>query len=96
MTRSIGDHIARPLGVIWDPDVDAIEIRQKFWMLIIGSDGIFDWVNQEEIGEILWKNRTKPAEEIANTIVQLSVERWRTNENMADDWTWIVAQIKSL
>ena len=96
MTRSIGDHIARSLGVIWDPDVDIIEIKQKYWALVIGSDGIFDWVNQDEIGEILWKDRAKPPEEIANNLVQLSVERWKAKENMVDDWTWVVVQIKSL
>ena len=94
MSRSIGDHIGRPIGVICDPDIYIMQIKQRLSALVIGSDGLFDWVNQDEIGDILWKERGKSAEVIANNLVQIAIERWKEKEDIIDDWTCIIVYIK--
>lgn len=94
MSRSIGDHIGRPIGVICDPDIYTMQIKQRLSALVIGSDGLFDWVNQDEIGDILWKERGKSAEVIANNLVQIAIERWKEKEDIIDDCTCIIVYIK--
>ena len=55
MSRSIGDHCARKIGVIATPDISQYEIKENS-AIIIGSDGLFEFLTNEEIGQIVWNN----------------------------------------
>lgn len=93
MSRSIGDYVAKSIGVISDPDIEIHEITQKYSVLVLGSDGIFDYLRTDEIADIVWEDRNRPANEIARTLVDLSVKRWKENENVIDDCTCIVVYL---
>lgn len=90
MSRSIGDRIARSVGVIWEPEIEVKKLTQKYNILVLGSDGIFDCMTNDQIAEIVWEDRNKPANEVAQRIVELSVQKWKEKENIIDDCTWIV------
>ena len=54
MTRSIGDHIARNIGVIPDPEIHTHKLdKEKTQIIVIGSDGLFQVLGHHEIAKIL-------------------------------------------
>lgn len=57
MTRSIGDFVAKSIGVISLPDIQVIELVYKYSVIVIGSDGLFEYMNQDDIAEIIWGNK---------------------------------------
>jgi serine/threonine protein phosphatase PrpC len=50
MSRSIGDFIAHSVGVIPDPEVMRFELNPDHKFLIIASDGVWEFLSNEEIG----------------------------------------------
>lgn len=48
MTRAIGAYYLRPFGVISDPHVHARTIKDTDCFVVLGSDGLFDFVSDEE------------------------------------------------
>jgi len=53
MTRSIGDHMAREIGVIATPDVgDRHDISERDYGVLIASDGVFEVLNHSKIANI--------------------------------------------
>ena len=57
MTRSIGDFVAKNIGVISTPDIQSFELVNKYYVVVIGSDGLFEFLNSTEIAEIVWGNK---------------------------------------
>ena len=55
MTRSIGDHIARSVGVIATPEISNCEITDHS-ALIIGSDGLFEFMSNYDIALKLYED----------------------------------------
>lgn len=58
MTRSIGDHMAREIGVIATPDIgDRHEITDLDFGILIASDGIYEVLSHNKIAQLLWEQR---------------------------------------
>lgn len=93
MSRSIGDHIVRSIGVICDPDVEVYQLTQKHCVLVMGSDGLFDYLDNDQIADLVWENRNKPAEDVAKKLVKLSVDKWKEKDSVIDDCTCIVVYL---
>mmetsp|Transcript_18094 Transcript_18094/g.31000 ORF Transcript_18094/g.31000 Transcript_18094/m.31000 type:complete len:408 (+) Transcript_18094:23-1246(+) len=51
MSRALGDLVARPIGVIAMPDVRTIQLKQDDVFLLLASDGLWDFVNEQEAVE---------------------------------------------
>ena len=49
MSRSIGDQIAKSVGVICDPDIREIDIDKDDKFIIIASDGLWEFLSNEEV-----------------------------------------------
>ena len=65
MTRSIGDHIARSIGVISKPDIlQHREIDINDYAIILGSDGVFEYLSNQRIADIWWRERGKTPQEL--------------------------------
>lgn len=86
MTRSIGDHVAREVGVIATPDVNSHEVTQES-ALVIGSDGLYEFMDNFEIAKIVWENKHLDASFIARTLVDRATEKWKKVQNYLDDIT---------
>ena len=54
MSRSIGDNIAHTVGVIADPEVRRFELNPDHKFIVIASDGVWEFLTNEEIGHIVW------------------------------------------
>eukprot|EP00956_Cyclotella_meneghiniana_P023721 scaffold46768_cov38-Cyclotella_meneghiniana.AAC.2 len=90
-TRSIGDSIAKELGVIADPECEHFPIPSADAAFVLGSDGVFDFVPNDEIGAVVKKYKD-PAD-VCRELVGKAFNRWCANEERTDDITVIVGHI---
>jgi len=54
MSRSIGDYKAHSVGVIAEPVVTDYLLRPDDNIIVIGSDGVFEFLANEEIAAIVY------------------------------------------
>ena len=54
MSRSIGDFIAHTVGVSTDPEVMKFELKPDDKFIIIASDGVWEFLSNEDIAKIVW------------------------------------------
>jgi serine/threonine protein phosphatase PrpC len=95
ISRSLGDSVAGSIGVISIPDVTITQLEPFDKFIVIGSDGLFEFIQNEEIIRIAsnhWKNKNPQAACLA--LVRASDERWRREEESIDDITCICAFIE--
>ena len=96
MTRSIGDHEARSLGVIPTPDIYKYSLKRKHSVLIIASDGIFEVLSNKEIADLVWKFRDKPGDMVAQNINKEAYSKWKLRDSSIDDCTCVVVFLNPL
>jgi len=53
MSRSIGDVIAHTVGVSATPEIKQFKIDGKEWVLIVASDGLWEFLSNEEVRDIV-------------------------------------------
>ena len=49
MSRSVGDWVAESVGVMSDPEILEYSINPDDKFIVLGSDGIFDFIKNEEV-----------------------------------------------
>ena len=90
-TRSLGDSVAKGLGVTSDPECSSFPIPDSDATFVLGSDGIFDFIPDEEIGNIIQKY-VNP-EDACRELVGKAWNRWCYSEERVDDITAIVGKM---
>ena len=92
MSRSIGDFEAKNIGVIPNPQIIEYEINYKSKYMIICSDGIWEFINNEEAMNIGNKYylRNDPVG-LCNELIQKSTEIWIKEDTVIDDITVVTA-----
>ena len=92
MSRSIGDGYAHKVGVTHEPEIfvfDVDEIKPK--AIILGSDGVFEFVKNEEIKDIVGKYfYNMDSQNCAKEIVENSRKIWENSGYAIDDITCVV------
>lgn len=81
MSRSFGDYVASTVGVISEPEVLYHRMDCKTGFLVVASDGIWEFISNEEIQKILLQHWTpqmnaKKIDEIADFLVREATKRW--------------------
>lgn len=69
-----------------------IHLEAEYDTIVLGSDGIFDFMDDAEIAKIAL-NSASP-EEICKSLVGMSYNRWSENEGRTDDITVIVIKLR--
>lgn len=92
MSRSIGDHQARRIGVIPTPEITETELGSDV-ALVIGSDGLFEYLTNYEITLFLHEERHKSPHDAAKAIVERARERWLSKQTRSDDITCVIAYL---
>jgi serine/threonine protein phosphatase PrpC len=90
-TRSIGDTKAKELGVCADPEYTKVRISQDDKMFVLGSDGIFDFISNEAVADIV--SEYSDPSEACKALVGIAYNKWSENEERTDDITVIVGHI---
>ncbi|CAI2387173.1 unnamed protein product [Moneuplotes crassus] len=92
MTRSIGDHQARDIGVIATPEIgDKHTISGLDYGVLIASDGIFEVLSHSKIAELLWKGRECLDKACKLICAQAKLE-WKTHMGSIDDITCVIIE----
>lgn len=90
-TRSIGDTKAKELGVCADPEITKLRISKNDTMFVLGSDGIFDFISNEAIAEVV--SKYSDPSDACKALTGIAYHKWSENEERTDDITVIVGHI---
>ena len=92
MSRSIGDKIAHSIGVINEPEIKEFNIKDDDKFIIMGSDGVWQFLNNNDIINILfnkdinWKDDSM-RENICKNIINKAKNNFFENDEYIDDIT---------
>ena len=90
MSRSIGDLLASTLGVIPEPVVREETIDEDTKFIIIASDGVWEFLSNEDVCEIVQPYYQKDDPEGAcRALIKKSTEWWNKEDIVVDDITAI-------
>ena len=90
MSRSMGDSVAASIGVISVPDVTETILRPQDKFIVMGSDGLFEFLSNDDVLRITsgyWKKHE--CDKGCMALARIADERWRKNEDSIDDITCI-------
>jgi len=87
-TRSIGDYMAEDVGVSAEPEMLARELTSNDHILVIASDGVFEFITNQEVIDTCAKCATPL--EACEELVKMAYDKWLIYENRTDDITLIV------
>ena len=91
MSRSFGDKKAKSCGVIPYPDIREYNINNDCNYMIICSDGVWEFLSNEEVMEIGNKYYNENnINGLCNALLKKSTEIWENEENYMDDITIVV------
>jgi serine/threonine protein phosphatase PrpC len=77
MSRSIGDFIAGSVGVISEPEITEFIITDCSKFLVLGSDGVFEFLSNEKVSDIVhWHYSMNNIEGAAEKVVEEAVKSW--------------------
>ena len=94
VSRSLGDSVAEGVGVISEPEIMVKDIDGTAKYVVLASDGVWDYLNGEDIIDIVtpFFLRGDP-ENAAKEIVSEATRMWETDGIERDDITVVVAFI---
>lgn len=87
-TRSLGDSLAEGIGVTAQPEMLTRELTMNDHILIIASDGIFEFIRNQHAIDLCASCRNPV--EACERLVKAAYDQWLTYENRTDDITVIV------
>jgi len=94
MSRSIGDHAVKDVGVMAEPVVTSHEIQEEDDFLILASDGVWEFISSEEAVDIVGKNISKGSTTACQLLIEAAAEKWHQEEgDYRDDITALVVQL---
>ena len=92
LSRSLGDLYADELGIIREPEI--VECDLKFnqgRFLVMGTNSLFMFLSNEEIGNIVKKyNNDDNGFKACKELEELARERWKKNMRRVDDITCVI------
>ena len=98
MSRSLGDTVAHSCGVISEPELFEKRLSPRDKILIVASDGLWEFVSNQEAIDVAAKYmggdgvEPNPAKAV-DELVEESKKRWLKEENVVDDTTIVVAYL---
>ena len=98
MSRSIGDGYAHKIGVIHEPEIFEFNLNNnKPRVIILASDGVFEFVKNEDIKNIVEKYYyNMDSQGCAKEIVEYSRKIWESSGYAIDDITCVVAFFEAI
>lgn len=86
MSRSLGDLVAKQIGVICEPEIKVFVRDNNMLGIVIASDGVWEWLSNEEVGDIFREGyKIKDANYIINTLYSKSKESFVLKKENIDD-----------
>lgn len=92
-TRSLGDKIAKSLGVTAEPEVHERELTEADKYVIIASDGVFEFLTNQMVADIVVRH-DDPLH-ACKAVVSAAYDLWLQYEVRTDDITILLISIES-
>lgn len=96
MTRSIGDLLLKPYGVISEPEVEKLTITNKDHYVILASDGIWEFMNNDEVIDHIETSLSSgmTIDDACEELINYSIDLWNSeSDEYCDDITVIVFKL---
>lgn len=94
MARSIGDHNASTVGVIAEPEVHQYAFHEDDAVCIIGSDGVWELLESQQVVDIATQHAGEPTEDVVDRIIERAAHMWKVEEgDYRDDISCIVLRV---
>ena len=92
LSRSLGDLYCQELGIISEPEIVEIDLKyNKGRYIVLGTNSLFTYLTNEEIGNIVKKHYYENnGAEACKELEELARERWKRNVRKIDDITIII------
>mmetsp|Transcript_36037 Transcript_36037/g.26775 ORF Transcript_36037/g.26775 Transcript_36037/m.26775 type:complete len:97 (-) Transcript_36037:37-327(-) len=91
MSRSLGDRVAHTVGVSCEPEITQEILDPDDKIIVIASDGIWEFLSNEEVANMVAPYFEKGAPEAAaNALVKLALQKWKEEEEVIDDITVVI------
>lgn len=87
-SRSIGDHVAKSVGVTSEPEILEWTLTPRDKFAIVASDGVFEFITSQAVVDMVAKF-TDPIE-AAKQVLAESYRLWLTFDERTDDITMII------
>ena len=91
MGRSLGDLVVSEVGVISTPEVTAYESTDDDKMLLIASDGLWEFLSSQAVADLAAALPTLAPSLVCKALVRRAAELWRAEEGDYRDDTTVVA-----
>lgn len=88
-TRSLGDSIADTVGVFAEPEFFCKPITDQDEILVLASDGVFEFLQNQDIIDICAQHSHDPTE-ACEQVVDAAYKKWLDYENRTDDITVVI------
>lgn len=96
MSRSLGDLVAKKIGVTDEPEIKEYEIDDDCLGIVLASDGIWDNLSNERVMEIFMKGFEEGTEkEVAETLASESRKIFLDKKENVDDISIVVVFINN-
>jgi len=91
MSRSLGDKVAHSVGVSSNPEVLEFTIGLDDKFIVIASDGLWEFMTNDEVSEIVapFYEQNQP-EQASNALVKAAHAKWLEEEEVIDDITVVI------
>lgn len=74
ISRSIGDHSLRGVGVIPNPSVQRVIIKTTDHWVVIATDGVWDSMTDKDVEELI-KLKEEPVNKMAQKIIKAAMDK---------------------
>ena len=97
MSRSFGDTVAASVGLIAEPDITETSIKPQDKIIVLGSDGIWDRLSNEEVMRMAFKySKSDQPEKAVNAIITEARKRWADYGVHIDDISCILIVLNAV
>jgi serine/threonine protein phosphatase PrpC len=97
MSRSIGDHAVKKIGVIAEPVVSYHDITADDDFVIFATDGVWEFVTSEEAVRVVSENMNRGATRACQALIEAAAAKWHDEEgDYRDDITALVVRLQHL
>mmetsp|Transcript_16267 Transcript_16267/g.30779 ORF Transcript_16267/g.30779 Transcript_16267/m.30779 type:complete len:593 (-) Transcript_16267:1113-2891(-) len=99
MSRSIGDHALKHVGVIAEPVVNSYALDHNDQFLIIATDGVWEFVSSSEAIVIVDNcfQKGMGASEACEELIKVAMSKWKEKEgDYRDDVSAIVVRLEGI
>ena len=94
MSRSLGDGMAKKLGVLSEPDIYEYVLNENDKFIIVASDGIWEYLSNEEVMDIVkevYLEGEDKADKACEILVKRATDAWKKeNTNTIDDISCVI------